>query len=550
MGGLIAIQTAMWLHRHPEENRAEQVLQGAQLRGVVLSAAGLKLDPRVVSPFVISAGRLLARLLPKVGVQKIDANAISRDRQVVNDYLCDPLVYAGKMRARWSSEFIAAMQSTLSQANTVTWPLLFIQGEQDLLCDVSGAQEFYDRSVSTDKQLVLVPLGFHEVFNEPEKDQLLRQVIDWLNARSSDSAPPAAPNHNNNNKESNTSHENEQQTPPPPPPPLTTTHTAPHIVVDPPGVQHPKAPPTQHWEDYELLSRSTVSEDSNQQQQQGGKVENKHVTQELGQGSEVPASLVAAATRVLLQGDAFEKARLTSLYVDMWNSRQITAVGQQSEYHVTRPAASTNVTIIPPAQTQQRNKKALIHSIAHAEACAIDLMWDMIARFGSAPPAPNEQLPEEFASEFVRIAGEEAQHFLSWANHLKEMGSHYGELPAHDGLFDAAVASSDDILKRLCLVHLVHEARGLDTYPTALTKLTNSKDESGIKILNNNYSQEITHVAAGVKWFKFVCQRRGLEEVSTFHKLVQENLKGGLKEPFNHTARTAAGMTQEWYMPK
>jgi uncharacterized ferritin-like protein (DUF455 family) len=97
-------------------------------------------------------------------------------------------------------------------------------------------------------------------------------------------------------------------------------------------------------------------------------------------------------------------------------------------------------------------------SIAHAESYAIDLMWDIMCRFGPTIPS----LPRSFYDDFVRIANEEAQHYLSWANRLLDLDCHYGALPGHDGLWDSAKETSHDILARLALVHLVHEARGLD----------------------------------------------------------------------------------------
>lgn len=108
----------------------------------------------------------------------------------------------------------------------------------------------------------------------------------------------------------------------------------------------------------------------------------------------------------------------------------------------------------------------------------------------------------------------------------------------------------DDILARLAVINLTHEAKGLDTYTKSRQKLVQIGDFQSVAILDHNYKEEIGHVTIGVKWFKEICKLRGYEDpIKVFHELSSKYFKGKLREPFNHDARKAAGMTEDWYMP-
>ncbi|RLN37391.1 hypothetical protein BBO99_00003862 [Phytophthora kernoviae] len=181
--------------------------------------------------------------------------------------------------------------------------------------------------------------------------------------------------------------------------------------------------------------------------------------------------------------------------------------------------------------------------LAHAESYAIDLMWDIVARFMPL------NLPRAFYDDWVRIAGEEADHFNSWAHRLTELGSFYGDLTGHEGLWDAAYETRDNILARLAVVHLVHEARGLDVFPNAVQRFKKASDEVSLTIIHKNYREETTHVGAGVRWFRYVCERDGEDAIGKFHEIVPQYYKGTLKPPFNTEARDKAGMLEEWYLP-
>ncbi|OQR91990.1 hypothetical protein THRCLA_08828 [Thraustotheca clavata] len=259
-------------------------------------------------------------------------------------------------------------------------------------------------------------------------------------------------------------------------------------------------------------------------------------------------SLFSCGLEVLNTSCAEYKAVKSRIIAAAWKDGTISAISLPTDKVGEVPDAPARPEYVKIAgkndKMKQGNRKAFAHSVAHAESYAIDLMWDMVCRFG-----PGNEMPKEFYDDFVRIADEEAQHYSSWANRLKDYGSFYGDLPGHDGLWDSARETSSDMLSRLALVHLVHEARGLDTYPMAVARFTKSNDEITLTFMEKNHAEEVTHVAAGIRWFKHLCEKENKEPIPTFHKLVRMHYLGVLKPPFNTPARDRANMGEEWYMP-
>lgn len=258
----------------------------------------------------------------------------------------------------------------------------------------------------------------------------------------------------------------------------------------------------------------------------------------------LPLNVVECALDVLLTKDAFEKARLSTFYSEKWARGLISLVVPSGPVDVPNcPARPDNVRIVSMEHMKSGSKKAMIHSIAHAESYAIDLMWDIVARFAHL------DLPRDFFDDWVRIAGEEAKHFRSWADRLVDLGSFYGDLPGHDGLWDSARDTANSLQARLAIVHMVHEARGLDTFPLAEKKLNKSKDDVSLAIMRRNVAEEVGHVGAAVRWFTFLCDRDGVEPATEFQRVVRENFRGLLKPPFNKDMRELAGMSEHWYLP-
>jgi uncharacterized ferritin-like protein (DUF455 family) len=199
---------------------------------------------------------------------------------------------------------------------------------------------------------------------------------------------------------------------------------------------------------------------------------------------------------------------------------------------------------------------ALYHALAHIELNAVDLAWDIIARFSgprftgprfTGPRFTGEAPPRGFYDDWVKVADDEARHFALLARRLAALGAGYGDLPAHDGLWEAAEATAHDLLARLAVVPLVLEARGLDVTPGLIAKLAAAGDLEGVAALEVIYQDEIAHVAAGKRWFDWLCACRGLAPEAAWRDLVARHFKGAIKPPFNTEARLAAGLPSSFY---
>jgi uncharacterized ferritin-like protein (DUF455 family) len=182
---------------------------------------------------------------------------------------------------------------------------------------------------------------------------------------------------------------------------------------------------------------------------------------------------------------------------------------------------------------------ALLHALAHIELNAIDLGWDIVARFPG--------LPRAFYDDWVWVASEEAGHFALLEARLSALGGAYGDLPAHDGLWESASATAHDLLARLAVVPLVLEARGLDVTPEMIRRLERAGDPDSAAILHRIYADEIKHVAAGARWFDRLCREQGLDPEITFRDRVRRYFKGHIKPPFNRDARDRAGLPASYY---
>jgi alpha-beta hydrolase superfamily lysophospholipase len=165
MGGLIG---AVYLLDHQ-----------AELTGGVLSGPAVKVHGSV-SPAVISVGKLISVLMPKLGLIGLEAEGVSRDPAVVQAYVNDPLVCRGKVTARLSAELVKAIRRVAAEDTKITLPILILQGSADRLVDPKGAQMLYDAVNSVDKTIKIYDGLYHEVYNEPEHGQVLGDVKAWL----------------------------------------------------------------------------------------------------------------------------------------------------------------------------------------------------------------------------------------------------------------------------------------------------------------------------------------------------------------------------------
>lgn len=212
-----------------------------------------------------------------------------------------------------------------------------------------------------------------------------------------------------------------------------------------------------------------------------------------------------------------------------------------------RPARPLQPLLLPPNRMPKRGRGqsprariAMWHALAHIEFAAIDLALDAAGRFG-------QELGKDYVGDWLSVAADEAMHFALLARRLKALGSHYGALPAHDGLWDAAHETRHDAAARLAIVPLVLEARGLDVTPAVIARLTEAGDASGAAILQRILDDEIRHVGIGAKHFFALCRRRGEQPDSLWKTLVNRHFRGAVKPPFNDSARAAAGLSRSFY---
>ncbi len=198
--------------------------------------------------------------------------------------------------------------------------------------------------------------------------------------------------------------------------------------------------------------------------------------------------------------------------------------------------------MVAPKDVPQRSlgsadgRAALLHALAHIEFNAINLALDAVWRFAG--------LPEAFYRDWLKVAIEEAYHFRLLRDRLASLGHAYGDFPAHNGLWEMAEKTKDDVLARLALVPRTLEARGLDASPPIRAKLAAAGDHDSAAILDIILRDEIGHVAIGNRWYRHVCGQRGLDPVATYARLATTHGAPRLRGPFNLEARRAAGFEQ------
>ena len=257
------------------------------------------------------------------------------------------------------------------------------------------------------------------------------------------------------------------------------------------------------------------------------------------------------ATDVLLTADGREKTALSKRYAEMWfqarDANDRIPVGTASPPD--QPARPVKPDLLSPRDVPKRKpgtakgRIALLHAVAHIELNAVDLHWDIIARFGHI------QMPIGFYDDWVKSAAEESKHYNLMCDCLEDMGSFYGDLPAHAGMWRAAEDTAHDFLGRLAVVPMVLEARGLDVTPGMITLFEKAGATDAVEALKIIYAEEVAHVAYGSKWFNFLCGRDNLDPKDVFHDLVRKYFKGGLKPPFNEEKRADAGLPPDFYWP-
>lgn len=211
-----------------------------------------------------------------------------------------------------------------------------------------------------------------------------------------------------------------------------------------------------------------------------------------------------------------------------------------------RPSRPPEPELLAPRHMPKRGKgsehgrAATIHALAHIEFSAIDLAFDMAGRFGA-------HFPRAFVDDWLAVGADEALHFALLDRRLRQLGSRYGAMPAHDGLWDAAAETAHDPLARLAVVPMVLEARGLDVTPAMIERFGRAGDAATAAILSRIFNDEIRHVRTGTEWFESACAERNLAPEAHWRELVARHFRGHIKPPFNDSARDSAGLSRDYY---
>lgn len=257
-----------------------------------------------------------------------------------------------------------------------------------------------------------------------------------------------------------------------------------------------------------------------------------------------PSELREAAGRLLREQEPRGKCEAIAALLDARRAGAVTVDpnGPPPGPEIGEPGRPQRPLLVPPAAVPRRSARtregraALLHALAHIEFNAIHLALDAIWRFSG--------LPEAFYDDWLTVAADEARHFGWLCARLEALDAAYGDFPAHDGLWQAALATAGDVLVRMALVPRVLEARGLNVSPRLIGELEAAGDAESATVLNTILAEEVGHVAIGSRWFAFLCRARGLEPAATFAKLLAGTARGMLRGPLNREARRAAGFSE------
>lgn len=262
-------------------------------------------------------------------------------------------------------------------------------------------------------------------------------------------------------------------------------------------------------------------------------------------------ALAQMAEAVLRTADGREKTALSHKYAAEWRAARADGAHPEigTAHPPTHPARPATPELLSPRDVPHRKpgtpegRIAMMHAVAHIELNAVDLHWDILARFADV------SMPIGYYDDWVKAADEESKHFNLMCDCLEAAGSHYGALPAHAGMWRAAEDTAEDFMGRLAVVPMVLEARGLDVTPNMIRLFKQAKEVQAVDALEVIYADEVHHVAYGSKWFHFLCGRHDIDPTQKFHALVRQYFHGQLKPPFNEEKRAEAGIPPDFYWP-
>lgn len=255
-----------------------------------------------------------------------------------------------------------------------------------------------------------------------------------------------------------------------------------------------------------------------------------------------PTDIHQAALDCITTDNPDEKLRKTQATAAAWEQGELTPSDTApAPVPIPQPGRPPRPELVAPGCVPKRGvntprqRAALIHALAHIEFNAINLAWDAVYRFRG--------LPRAFYDDWVVVAADEARHFAMLRRRLRELDHDYGDFAAHNGLWEAAAATSHDLAARMALVPRVLEARGLDVTGEIEQRLRRAGDPATADIVAAIEQEEVAHVRAGTRWFRHGCAQQGLDPHATFFDLINRLAHGRIKGPFNREARLRAGFT-------
>ena len=258
----------------------------------------------------------------------------------------------------------------------------------------------------------------------------------------------------------------------------------------------------------------------------------------------MPINVFLAARDGLLLADPLAKVQAAQQLHNDWRAGRCDVDVDACELiSLSAPGRPERPLLVSPRAVPRRQvatvegRAVLIHALAHIEFNAINLALDAVYRF--------RDLPREYYGDWIKVAAEEAYHFTLVRTHLQTLGYDYGSFAAHNGLWEMALKTAHDPLVRMALVPRVLEARGLDVSPALIHKFKSGGDRRAVEIMEIIQRDEITHVAIGNRWYRYLCAQRGLDPVETFRGLLSEYDAPQLRPPFADAARRQAGFTNE-----
>lgn len=270
------------------------------------------------------------------------------------------------------------------------------------------------------------------------------------------------------------------------------------------------------------------------------------------------SSFCAWAGEILNTADPERKIELTHRLYTIFNDKETSpspmTLGKGTVVPPDQPPRQ-GLTEVKPWQSQYhgrggsvKSRIAMLHALANIELWAIDLAIDICVRFATFSTERNiHELPRAFFQDWLKVANDEAKHFSLLRTRIEELGSHFGALPVHHGLWESATRTAHDIRARISIIALVHEARGLDVNPMTIEKFRKAGDLESVKALEIIHHDEITHVTTGHRWLTWICDQEETDPIQVFRRNVTKYFRGSIRGPFNEEARLQAGMDQQWY---